>query len=518
MSSWFTAALAALGTSLLAPSPLRAQPDLARIAVVIGNNAPGDANRPVLRYADDDAVATHRLLRQAGVDSVLLATLDEETRSMYPELAPRKARFEELQRIEARLTTQVKALRARGVRVELLLFYSGHGDVEGGEGYVLLEDGRLTRSRLATLLDRIDATHNHLLIDACKSYFLVFERGPGGQRKPYVGPAPALPIPASRSNTGFVLSTSSDRESHEWERFRGGVFSHELRSALRGAADIDHDGRVSYAELGAFLSSANKSIGPRFRPDVMVRPPASGAAHPLLDWQATYSVQLHPGAWGHVYVETSRGERLLDAHPAPDRFARLWLPSERPLFVRRHDEALEVAVESAGTTEIEVRAGRVPAISARGATSRAFERLFGVPFLASDVERFAGTLRQPALVPPSAPVRDDRRDPFQVRTAWIGSAVTLLFLGSGLTSTALARREYERVERWLERCVDCSASRIRAQQRSGRTLNTLASASWGLAAAAGVTTALLFFLEPKWRKRSTELSFGLGTVHLKGAL
>jgi hypothetical protein len=165
-----------------------------------------------------------------------------------------------------------------------------------------------------------------------------------------------------------------------------------------------------------------------------------------------------------------------------------------------------------------VRAGRVPAISARGATSRAFERLFGAPFLASDVERFAGTLHQPALVPPSAPVRDDRRNAFQVRTAWIGSAATLLFLGSGLTTTALARREYERVERWLERCVDCGASRIRAQQRSGRTLNTLASASWGLAAAAGVTTALLFFLEPKWRKRRTEVSFGLGTLHVRGTL
>jgi hypothetical protein len=250
----------------------------------------------------------------------------------------------------------------------------------------------------------------------------------------------------------------------------------------------------------------------------MVRPPATGAAHSLLDWHAAYSVQLHPGGWGHVYVETSRGERLLDVHPAPDHSARLWLPSERPLFVRRHDEALEVALESASTTEIHVGAARVPAIAARGATSRAFERLFGVPFLASDVEHFAGTLRHPAPAPTPTLGSADKRHPFQVRAAWVGSAVGLLFLGSGLTTTALARREYERVERWLDRCVDCSAERIREQQRNGRTLNKLASASWGLAAAAGVTTALLFFLEPKWRKRRTEVSFGFGTLHVSGAL
>src|SRR5512147_3038188 len=57
-----------------------------RFAVVIGNNhAEGDASSG-LRYADDDAVATHRLLQQAGVDSTLLVRLDEDSRRLYPDL------------------------------------------------------------------------------------------------------------------------------------------------------------------------------------------------------------------------------------------------------------------------------------------------------------------------------------------------------------------------------------------------------------------------------------------------
>ena len=55
-----------------------------------------------------------------------------------------------------------------------------------------------------------------------------------------------------RENVGLLLSTSSARESHEWSGFESGVFSHEVRSGLYGAADADGDGRVSYAEIAAF--------------------------------------------------------------------------------------------------------------------------------------------------------------------------------------------------------------------------------------------------------------------------
>ncbi len=69
-----------------AAQPLPAAPP--RFAIVIGNNQPETAGPSVLRYADDDALSTHALLVEAGVDSVLLARPDADTRRMHPDVVP----------------------------------------------------------------------------------------------------------------------------------------------------------------------------------------------------------------------------------------------------------------------------------------------------------------------------------------------------------------------------------------------------------------------------------------------
>jgi len=136
------------------PRPAEAQSsDVARFAIVIGNNRPEKPGGSMLRYADDDAVATHRLLVQAGVDSTLLVRLDEDSRGLYPELGEHGlARLQDIDRAFSRAFVNIRTSTDRGKRAELLVFYSGHGDVDQGEGYVVLEDGRLTRSRLYSLL------------------------------------------------------------------------------------------------------------------------------------------------------------------------------------------------------------------------------------------------------------------------------------------------------------------------------------------------------------------------------
>jgi len=76
----------------------------------------------------------------------------------------------------------------------------------------------------------VPATRLHFIIDACYSYFLAYGRGPGGQRRPIqAGFSQAMQLSAD-SRVGLLLSTSSARESHEWEGIQGGVFSHEVRS------------------------------------------------------------------------------------------------------------------------------------------------------------------------------------------------------------------------------------------------------------------------------------------------
>ena len=81
------------------------------------------------------------------------------------------------------------------------------------------------------------ADESHLIIDACYSYFLAFGRGPGGRRREVPSFATAEGL-AGRSDVGLLLSTTSARESHEWAGFQAGIFSHEVRSGLYGAADL----------------------------------------------------------------------------------------------------------------------------------------------------------------------------------------------------------------------------------------------------------------------------------------
>jgi hypothetical protein len=472
------------------PTPKR---PLARFAIVIGNNQAESADTPNLRYADDDAVANYQLLIEAGVESCLLARLDADTLRLHPALVtagpPRAADFE---RVLAALFERMRSRVARGETVELLLFYSGHGDVEQGEGFVLLEDRRLTRTMLYALLARSPATLNHVVIDACKSYFLAFDRGPGGQRAPYVHSFGRDSVPATLSNTGFILSTSSGRDSHEWERYQGGILSHELRSGLRGAADADHDGRITYAELGAFLSTANQAIpNAQYRPDFMVRPPKQDLEKELLTWRSdskANALRIEATAIvGHVYVETGRGERLLDAHPSSGQDLLLHLPAERPLFVRRYDESAEQIVVGTPASPISALTPIKPEIAMRGALRVAFSQLFASTFGASDVVEFER--RHDSLE-----ISSDEPQPAwdAPRIARVVSASIAIM--SATSSLVLAGLSWERYE------SGAGASQVEIE-RLNRSIHRLNFASTACLIVAGAAT--FTWAGTHWRSRVT---------------
>lgn len=370
-----------------------------RFALVIGQNI-GEEDVGTLRYADDDALSTHRLLVEAGVTSVLLADFDEETRAESDGAEPsgRPSRKAVLAAFD-HLREKMKRARRRGKTVEFLLFYSGHGDVWRGEGYVVLEGGRLFRSELyARLLARSPADRNHVIIDACKSYFMVFEKGAGGHREPYTEHFAFRPEDGLLERTGFVLSTSSDRDSHEWGRLGAGVFSHQVRSALRGAADADQDGRVTYAELGAFLAAASEGIAnPRLRPDFVVRPPGGRPAdleREILGWPKTQDrLLVDIPDLGHVFLEDADGRRIVDLNPGED--VALVLPPQRPLFLIRVSGDGEYRIASAGSAVLSALKELLRLQHPKGAVHLALRRMFARPFARKDVDRFAGAYADP---------------------------------------------------------------------------------------------------------------------------
>lgn len=355
-------------------------PRVERYAVVVGYNSSDDPAVPALRYADDDAAQTAALLTELGVEVILLAELDADSRRLYPGLTPATPDRAGLERAMAMVNLRMREARAQGHAAHFFFVYSGHGDVEHDEGYVHLRDGRLWRHQVWQLLRASDAAVNHVVIDACKSYFMVYERGPGGVRARVAGAwAPTDGLP---ENTGVLVSTSTAADSHEWEAWLSGVFSHEVRSALRGAADLDLDGRITYDEIAAFVWTANAAVPhPRYRPQVFARAPK---LHPgfFLDTRAARSDALVVTAPEprHYYLEDGDGFRLADFNLAANHTVSLHIPPRRPLYLRQPNSGLEYELPVGKALRLETLTSSPVRARSRGAEHASFQKLFGRPF------------------------------------------------------------------------------------------------------------------------------------------
>ncbi len=456
-----------------------------RFALVVGTNRSDQASVAPLRYADDDAIAIHRLLEDAGVHSRLLVAMDADTARLHPELSARTPTGPGLRAEFRGLLEQMET--ARGP-VEFLFFYSGHGGVDHGQGYVVLEQGRLYRSELyRDVLSKSKAQRNHVIVDACKSYFMAFAKGPGGQRRALdISLAPAH----APGNTGFILSTSSGRDSHEWDRYQSGVFSYQVRSALRGAADADRDATISYAELGAFLQRANAAIAnPRYRPDFAIRPPG---AHPpdlqqaVLVWTGQAdSLDFGAQTLKRAYLEGPKGERLADVHLRERERVRLYVPAQRPLFLREGDERKEWVIEDSGDSRLASHSPRPVAISRKGALHLAFEKLFSAPFGQEDVLAYRASYpveAAPVAVQTAIPQRSSALE-------WSAGIASIALVTAGLTMTAWA------LERRLSGFELGYQERV-LRDRDIRRLNAAALSLYGLSAAAGGFWLWLHFSAP----------------------
>ncbi len=358
----------------------------ARFVLILGVNHSVDPDLPVLRYADDDAARYEELFRSIGGKTYLLARLDPNTQRIAPEAValahvPRRA---ELGRAVATFAADVAAAHARGQRTLFYFVYAGHGNVSGNAAYLALEDARLDAKEIEReIIDKVHADESHLIIDACYSYFLAFGRGPGGRRRVVPSFATAEGL-AGRRDVGLLLSTTSARESHEWGGFQAGIFSHEVRSGLYGAADLDGDGRISYLEIAAFVSRANAAIpNERFRPEVYAHAPL--AASELVDLRAAPGRRLRLDATaqaGHYLFEDTLGVRLADFHNARGHALSVLLPSSAgTLYLRRASDEQEYAIPPAPDVVNLADLSPQPARAlARGPADYAFNLIFSLPF------------------------------------------------------------------------------------------------------------------------------------------
>ncbi len=485
---------AAASPVVVAPSPIDDPRDdgAARFVLILGVNRSVDADLPALRYADDDAVRYDDLFRALGGKTQLLARLDENTRRISPDAvaAAHEPRRAELGRAVAALAADVAAARARGQRTLFYFVYAGHGNVDGKTAYLALEDARLdSRDIEHDIIDKVHADESHLIIDACYSYFLASGRGPGGRRRAVPSFAQVEGL-AGRSDVGLLLSTTSARESHEWAGFQAGIFSHEVRSGLYGAADLDGDGRISYVEIAAFVTRANAAIpNERFRPEIYAHAPL--AAGQLIDLRGAPGRRLRLSATAeasHYLFEDTLGVRLADFHNASGHALSVLLPSSgRGLYLRRTSDEQEFAIPaSPDVVNLADLSPQPPRLISRGPADYAFNLIFSLPF---DDQAVSDYVHRPALAEVEPGPDANAPLPF-----WLKATSTAAFsmsIASGLAALGLAVSSQQLSREANSPSISQSETAALNDRMASR--RRLAQISAGLAGAAALTGAWLLF-------------------------
>jgi hypothetical protein len=204
---------------------------LRRFALLVGVND-GGAARARLRYAASDAHAMARVLESLGgvAPGDLVFVADGSRRAVQDGFA--------------KVEQMLRAEQARGVRRELVFYYSGHSDEDG----LLLGGERISYEELRAFIHEAPADLSLAILDSCESG--AFTRHKGGARR-----APFL-LDASIDTHGhaFLTSSAANEVAQESDRIAASFFTYYLVSGLRGAADANRDRRVTLQEAFQFAS------------------------------------------------------------------------------------------------------------------------------------------------------------------------------------------------------------------------------------------------------------------------
>ena len=496
---------------LAAPQAMAGQTRI--FALVVANNHSLDPDTADLQYADDDAARFYELMATMADHAELLVTMDETTQRRFPDLA-RKSRpptKSELGEAMSRIINAIQDAKDEGYKAVFFFYFAGHGEVgRNREGSLNLQDARLSRTDLyREVIAASPADTNHLIIDACNSYFMVHQRGKKERRRAMRRALSSFlegDNLKNYPNTGVILSTASAVESHEWSRYQSGIFSHQLLSALWGAADVDGDGAVRYDEVKAYVAAANFRVrDPRAKIKIHARAPRANARATL-----TKAGQINVGRKGkggavfmdvpadmigHFYLEDDRGVRHMDFNKSGEQGLSVALV-RRPHYFLRTAKTEALVRLADGRVDGSRLQFKPRSVSGRGSIEDSFRRdlyqvAFGKAFLAG--YSAAGRSGEPEVIVVPGKLPPTVLAPWYKRAGtwkYITLGVGVVGLGTGIGTAVSAldlEADMEEPGQTLEDYIEA-----RSEIDSVRLVSNVAL---GVGTALTVTSLVLFLLD-----------------------
>jgi len=513
-----------LVTALVCALPAQAV-QTRHFAVVVGNNVPA-VELPALRYADDDAARLYEFLVAAGHTVRLLTVLDAETQSWMPGVVassqpPTRARL--LQALTA-LRTEMETAHTAGATVEFTFAFAGHGTGSADGGAIHLLDGSFTREELMQFVVKDNpADFIHIIIDACDSYFMVASRGGENYPDDRVDSGATAELvrsylegdgPAQDARVGFLVSTNQAAQSHEYNGFRAGVFSHVVHSALAGAADANRDGRVEYTEVLAYAAAASQAIqDPRARLAIHGRAPPRDIHRAVMDLRSstfTHFLRLGADVKGRVHVEDARSVSYADLHKPQGAEVLLALVQSSSYRVTQDDGEARIRIRPDRPGAVRVETFQPVTTRTRGEDGTELRReLFSVPFDESYYRGYVASQSLPGVVGRGgfSPPDTERATLIPGRPRLLFGVPGILLLGAGGllgvgvgAATALTKLSYDAYAQSLR-------STGRVDEGQEQRINALRVAT-GLLLAAGMAAlalgGILVAVELLWPVKTLE--------------
>lgn len=220
--------------SLLVASSARA--DVQRFAVIVGNDK-GDGGDGPLQYAESDAGKMYEVLKDlGGFDPANMVLLRGENAGTVTKT---------IITINDRVR---EATSHEGTQVVLFFYFSGHADASA----IHLSGTRLDLVQLEQLVRGSAASFRVLMLDACRSGAVTRLKG-GHSAAPF-----AIDLGEHLSGEGlaYLTSSSANEDAQESDDLKGSFFTHHFVSALMGAGDVNHDGKVTLEEAYRYAYDA----------------------------------------------------------------------------------------------------------------------------------------------------------------------------------------------------------------------------------------------------------------------
>lgn len=264
-----------------------------RYALVIGKNNGGD-QRKVLKYAHRDAALYRDVLMElGGLDQKHTITLTEPSLELVEQ-----AIFD----ISNRLQSADKKARK-----EFFFYYSGHSDELG----LLLDQQRFNYKDLKKQLDAIKADVSVVVLDSCSSGNFTALKG-GKRMAPFINPSST-----SLKGKVFLASSSSNEFAQESDKIKGSFFTHNLVSAMRGAADHHPDGKITLNEAYQYaysetLMQTESSLAGTQHPSYSIQLVGNGELVMTDINEASSQLTFNPDLDGLIYVRDSRQQLIAE--------------------------------------------------------------------------------------------------------------------------------------------------------------------------------------------------------------